>query len=87
MKAVITGGESGIGRAVPIAYAREGADVLIPYLSENDDVKEVKAVPRRGHPLLLHEILTVLERGSSEGMRITLRLGRGEARRDRGCLS
>jgi NAD(P)-dependent dehydrogenase (short-subunit alcohol dehydrogenase family) len=42
MKAVITGGDSGIGRAVAIAYAREGVDVLIAYLSENDDAKEVK---------------------------------------------
>jgi NAD(P)-dependent dehydrogenase (short-subunit alcohol dehydrogenase family) len=32
----------GIGRAVTTAYAREGADVLIAYLSENDDAKEVK---------------------------------------------
>ena len=44
MRAVITGGDSGIGRAVAIAYAREGADVLISYLSENDDAKEVKAL-------------------------------------------
>ena len=42
MKAVITGGDSGIGRAVAIAYAREGADVLIAYLSEHDDAHEVK---------------------------------------------
>src|ERR1700737_1804302 len=42
LKAVITGGDSGIGRAVAIAYAREGADVLIAHLSENDDAKEVK---------------------------------------------
>jgi NAD(P)-dependent dehydrogenase (short-subunit alcohol dehydrogenase family) len=35
--ALITGGDSGIGRAVAIAYAREGADVLISYLSEHDD--------------------------------------------------
>jgi NAD(P)-dependent dehydrogenase (short-subunit alcohol dehydrogenase family) len=40
-KAVITGGDSGIGRAVAIAYAREGADVLISYLNEHDDAAEV----------------------------------------------
>ncbi len=38
--AVITGGDSGIGRAVAIAYAREGADVLISYLNEHDDARE-----------------------------------------------
>ena len=38
--AVITGGDSGIGRAVAIAYAREGADVLISYLSEDDDARD-----------------------------------------------
>ena len=38
--AIITGGDSGIGRAVAIAFAREGADVLISYLSEHEDAKE-----------------------------------------------
>jgi len=39
-KAVITGADSGIGRAVAIAFAREGADVLISYLSEDEDAEE-----------------------------------------------
>jgi NAD(P)-dependent dehydrogenase (short-subunit alcohol dehydrogenase family) len=38
--AVITGGDSGIGRAVAIAYAREGAYVLISYLSEDSDAQD-----------------------------------------------
>lgn len=43
-RAIITGGDSGIGRAVAIAYAREGADVLISYLSEHDDAMATKAL-------------------------------------------
>jgi len=42
--AVITGGDSGIGRAVALAFAREGADVLISYLSEEADAKETARV-------------------------------------------
>ena len=38
--AVITGADSGIGRAVAIAFAREGADVLISYLNEHEDARE-----------------------------------------------
>jgi NAD(P)-dependent dehydrogenase (short-subunit alcohol dehydrogenase family) len=41
-KAVITGADSGIGRAVAIAYAREGADIVIAYLNEHDDAKETQ---------------------------------------------
>ncbi len=40
MATIITGGDSGIGRAVAIAFAREGADVLISYFNEHEDAKE-----------------------------------------------
>jgi NAD(P)-dependent dehydrogenase (short-subunit alcohol dehydrogenase family) len=40
--AVITGADSGIGRAVAIAFAREGADVLIAYLNEHEDAMETE---------------------------------------------
>lgn len=43
-KAVITGGDSGIGRAVALAFAREGADVVVSYLDEHDDAEETKAL-------------------------------------------
>ncbi len=40
--ALITGGDSGIGRAVAIAFAREGADIAISYLSEHEDARETE---------------------------------------------
>lgn len=41
--AVITGGDSGIGKAVAIAYAREGADLVISYLEEHEDAEDTKS--------------------------------------------
>src|ERR687883_2082717 len=52
--AVITGADSGIGRAVAIAFAREGADVLISYLSEHEDARETaKYVEEAGRRCVL----------------------------------
>jgi NAD(P)-dependent dehydrogenase (short-subunit alcohol dehydrogenase family) len=46
MAAIITGADSGIGRAVALAYAREGADVLIAYLEEEKDAQETERLVR-----------------------------------------
>jgi len=46
LAALITGGDSGIGRAVAIAYAREGADIVFTYLSEDDDAGETERLVR-----------------------------------------
>src|SRR5471032_498444 len=52
--AIITGGDSGIGRAVAVLYAREGADVAIVYLNEHEDANETKRyVEAEGQSCLL----------------------------------
>ena len=54
LKAVITGGDSGIGRAVAIAYAREGVDILISYLNEHEDAKDTaRLVEQAGRKAVL----------------------------------
>jgi len=53
-KAIITGADSGIGRAVAIAYAREGADVLVAYLCEHEDAKQTqRLVEQAGQKAIL----------------------------------
>jgi short chain dehydrogenase len=54
MVALITGGDSGIGRSVAVLYAREGADVAIAYLNEHEDAEETKrAVEEEGRRCIL----------------------------------
>ena len=51
-RALITGGDSGIGRAVAVAFAKEGADVAIAYLEEHDDAKHTTKLVAGGRPAL-----------------------------------
>jgi NAD(P)-dependent dehydrogenase (short-subunit alcohol dehydrogenase family) len=54
MAAIVTGGDSGIGRAVAVLYAREGADVAIVYLNEHEDAEETRrCVEREGRRCVL----------------------------------
>jgi NAD(P)-dependent dehydrogenase (short-subunit alcohol dehydrogenase family) len=54
MIALITGGDSGIGRSVAVLYAREGADIAVAYLNEHGDAEETKrAVEKEGRRCIL----------------------------------
>ena len=54
MVALVTGGDSGIGRSVAVLFAREGADVAVAYLNEHDDAEETKrAVEKEGRRCIL----------------------------------
>ena len=79
--AIITGGDSGIGRAVAIAYAREGADVLISYLSEDEDAEDTarwvekagrKAVLMRGDISEEAHCKAIVERAVAEFGRLDI---------------
>jgi NAD(P)-dependent dehydrogenase (short-subunit alcohol dehydrogenase family) len=81
--AVITGGDSGIGRAVAIAFAREGADILISYLNEMEDedaqetARHVEAAGRRcvlvpGDIAEAAHCRTIIERAVSEFGRLDI---------------
>ena len=74
-KAIITGADSGFGRAVAIAYAREGADVLIAYLNEHDDAQATqrlveeagrKAILVPGHVQSAKHCRGIIEKAVSE---------------------
>ncbi|MEW5927605.1 MAG: SDR family oxidoreductase [Gemmatimonadota bacterium] len=68
LAAIVTGGDSGIGRAVAIAFAREGADVAVGYLSEeeDEDAQETRRwVEQAGRRCILHRF-DVRESGECE---------------------
>jgi NAD(P)-dependent dehydrogenase (short-subunit alcohol dehydrogenase family) len=88
-RAVITGGDSGIGRAAAIAYAREGADVLIACLNEDEDAAEVarlvedagrKCVLVRGDLAEPAHCRAVIDRAAAEFGGIDVLAGSGSCR-------
>lgn len=73
-KAVITGGDSGIGRAVAIAFAKEGADVAIVYLSENSDAQDTKRlVEAKGVKCLLIPVDLKNEQSAADAAGLTVK--------------
>jgi NAD(P)-dependent dehydrogenase (short-subunit alcohol dehydrogenase family) len=95
--AVITGGDSGIGRAVAIAYAREGADILISYLNEQEDAdardtaRHVEAAGRRcvlvpGDIAEAAHCRAIIERAVNELGRIDILVNNAAFQRTYGAL-
>jgi NAD(P)-dependent dehydrogenase (short-subunit alcohol dehydrogenase family) len=93
--ALITGGDSGIGRAVAIAFAKEGADVTIVYLDEHDDAAETKArVEREGRRAITIAgdigseafCKETVERTASELGRLDILVNNAAEQHDRGKL-
>ena len=66
--AVVTGADSGIGRAIALAYAREGADVVINYLDEHDDAEATADLVRSAGRKPLVEPADLREREAAEGL-------------------
>ena len=62
---LFVGGDSGIGRAVALAYAREGASIVISYLNEHDDAQDTqKAVQDSGREcILIVSVFVAIRRG------------------------
>ena len=67
---IITGGDSGIGRAVAVAFAKEGADVSVVYLEEHRDAKETEQHGRKCLPDPLDEVMAILVTFSYKGRTI-----------------
>ena len=71
--AIITGGDSGIGKAVAVHFAREGADVVIVYRAEKEDAEETKAlVEEKGRRALLIETDVSIEANCSDIVKQTI---------------
>ncbi|MCW1915856.1 glucose 1-dehydrogenase [Luteolibacter sp. GHJ8] len=71
--AIITGGDSGIGRATAVAFAREGADIAIIYLEEDEDARATAAlIHEKGQRCLLHKADIGQREACREAIAVTL---------------